>query len=153
MVDPDDDLIEEILACSRDRAQRFERWLEHLRSDDPGFAEASALYPDDMGEWQAGGYLLTGCDEVWATLGASVLADRPVAPVLDELEKPRRAWSSSETRVMRWAAHFWDIDRWDARFPYEFEEFYYHRWVAADHLRKHMPPMLTITAGGTHGAR
>ena len=44
-VDADGDLMEEILARSRDRAQRFERWIEQLRAGDPVFAEASVLYP------------------------------------------------------------------------------------------------------------
>lgn len=42
MVDPDDDPVDEILAASRDCAQRFELWFEHVRHGDPWFAEASA---------------------------------------------------------------------------------------------------------------
>ena len=46
-----------------------------MRSSDPAFAGASALYPWDMGVWQSA-VLLTGCEEVWgAALGANVLAD------------------------------------------------------------------------------
>jgi hypothetical protein len=147
MVDPDDDPIEDVLARSRDRSERFKVWLEHLRSGDPAFSEASALYPDDMDEWQAAVYLLSGCGEVCAALGADVLADRSMAPVVHELEKPGRAWSSSEGAVMQWAAHFWDVDRHPATFPYVFEQFYFQRWVTACHVRKHMPPALTVTSG------
>ena len=48
MVDPNDDPVDEILARSRDRAERYAAWLAHLRAGDPAFAEASALYPPDM---------------------------------------------------------------------------------------------------------
>ena len=43
---------------------------------------------------------------------------------------------------MRWAAHFWDVDRWSAKFPYVFEEYYFRRWIAACHLYKTVPPAL-----------
>ncbi len=46
-------------------------FIERLRAQDPAFAEASVLYPDDMGEWQAAVYLLTGCDPLWRVLGAA----------------------------------------------------------------------------------
>src|SRR5437899_12681268 len=112
MADPDDDPLEEIFARARDRVDRFQLWLERLRSGDPAFAEASALYPPDMSEWQSAVYLLTGCEEVWGELGADVVAARSIAPVLRELEQPRRPWASSENAVMQWACHFWDGDRW-----------------------------------------
>jgi hypothetical protein len=152
-VDADGDLVEEILGRSRDRAQGFDGWLEQLRSGDPVFAETSGLYPGDMSEWHAGVYLLTGCDEVWSALGGSVLADSSIAPAIEEREKPRRAWSSSETQVLRWAAHFWDVDRWSARFPYEFEEFYFQRWVDACQLCTQASPIARVTAGGPQGVR
>lgn len=59
MIDPDDDPIGEILARSRERAERFGRSLDQLRSGDPAFAEASGSYPSDMSEWQSAVYLLT----------------------------------------------------------------------------------------------
>ena len=59
----------------------------------------------------------TGCDGVWEALGASVLADHSIGLVVSELAKPRRARSSSKTKVIRWSAHRWDADRWDARPP------------------------------------
>ncbi|MEO6857369.1 MAG: hypothetical protein ABI323_02100 [Solirubrobacteraceae bacterium] len=58
-----------------------------------------------MNEWQAATYLLTGCDEVWRAVRCHVLNDVTIAPVIAELEQPRRAWSSSESAVTRWAAH------------------------------------------------
>ena len=64
----DDEPLGDLLAGSRDRAQQFNVWLDQLRAGDPAFAEASLLYPDDMGEWQAAVYLLTGCDQVWLAL-------------------------------------------------------------------------------------
>jgi hypothetical protein len=148
MVDPDDDPIEEILARSRERAVCFQAWLDHLRAGDPGFAEASLLQPWDMSEWQASVYLLTGCDEVWRALGAAVLAEHSIEPVHHELENPRRPWSSSEDQVMQWAAHFWNVDSRSVDFPWQFEQFYFYRWVAACHLRKQLPPALTVTEGG-----
>ena len=66
--------LEQTLADARDRAERFEAWLEQLRAGDPAFAEASSLYPWDMSEWQGGVYLLTGCDLVWSALAANVIA-------------------------------------------------------------------------------
>jgi hypothetical protein len=145
MTDPDDDPVEEILARSRDRAERFGAWPEQLRVGDPTFAEASALYPWDMSEWQAAVYRLTGCEQVWGTVGAAVLAERSIAPVLREIKNPGRAWSSSEKPGMTWAAHFWDVD--PARFPAVFESFYFRRWITACHLRQQMPPALTVSGG------
>lgn len=135
--------LEEVFARLRDRAERFRAWLDQLRAGDPAFAEASILYPSDMSEWQSAVYLLTGCREAWAALGAPVLAERSIAPVIHELERPRRAWSSSEHAVMEWAAHFWDVDRHAARFPYSLERFYFYRWITALHLRQRMPQDLT----------
>lgn len=51
-----------------------------------------------------------------------MLAHRSIAPAIDELQEPRRAWSSSKGAVMEWATHFWDVARWPAEFPYAFEE-------------------------------
>ena len=97
-----------------------------------------------MGEWRAAVYLLTSCDQVWTALAGDVLAERSIAPATCELEKPRRAWSSSEDAVMQWASHFWDMGRRPARFPYAFEEFYFRRWITACHLYKKIPPSLMI---------
>ena len=147
MSHPDDDAFEDILP----RAERFAAFVEALRAGDPAFAEASALYAPDMGEWQGAVYLLTGCDEVWRAVGAAVLGDRSMAPLIAEMQDPARAWSHSEGAIMEWAAHFWDVNRWPARLPWSFQEFYFQRWITSLHLRKTMPPALTTTAsaGGT----
>jgi hypothetical protein len=115
-------------------------FIERLRAHDPAFAEASVLYPDDMGEWQAAVYLLTGCDPVWRVLGAGAMAERSMAPVIREIENPRRAWSASETEVMIWAAHFWDLRRNRADFPFAFGDPLFDRWITALHLRKGRAP-------------
>lgn len=140
--------VAETLTCARDRSERFSLWIDQLRSGDPAFAEASTLYHDDMGEWQAAVYLLTGCEVVWADTNADVLAKRSIAPVVDEHQRPRRSWSSSEDAVMQWAAHFWDVHRWPVTFPHAFEEFYFRRWITASHPYKKIPPALTITNRG-----
>ena len=144
----DDEPLEDLLARSRDRAQQFNVWLDQLRACDPAFAEASLLYTADMGEWQAAVYLLTGCDHVWLALAQDVLSDVSIAPVITELEDRRRVWSSSEDAVMRWAAHFWDVDRWPAKFPHVFETYYFRRWVTACHLYKRITPALPSATGG-----
>ncbi|MGO9899953.1 MAG: hypothetical protein ACLP0J_09715 [Solirubrobacteraceae bacterium] len=76
------------------------------------------------------------------------MTERSIAPVIHELEAATRGWASSQTGVMRWAAHFWDVDQWPAKFPYVFEQFLFYRWVTACHLRQRIPPALTITEGG-----
>jgi hypothetical protein len=145
MTNDDDDPVEATIARMRDRADRFALWIQQLRAGDPAFAEASALYPDDMGEWQSAVYLLTGCEQVWHAVGDNVLADRSIAPVVDEVERPRRPWASSEDAVTQWAAHLWDTDRRPAKFPLVFQEFYFRRWITACHLYKKIPPALTTT--------
>jgi hypothetical protein len=142
---PDDDPIEDVLARARHRSKRCTAWLDQLRAGDPPFAEASALYPEDMSEWQSAVYLLTGNDLVWGALGRDVIGQRSIGPAIDDLEEPRRAWSSSEDAVMAWAAHFWDVDRKPAKFPYVFEQFLFYRWITACHLRQRIPPALTVT--------
>jgi hypothetical protein len=47
-------------AWVHERKLQFAAFLEHLRATDPTFAEASACYPSDEGEWHAATYLLTG---------------------------------------------------------------------------------------------
>ena len=143
----DEGPLEDLLARSRDRAQQFNVWLDQLGAYDPAFAEASLRYPADMGEWQAAVYLLTGCDHVWLALAQDVLSDVSILPVITELEDRRRAWSSSEHAVMRWAAHFWDVDRWPAKFPYVFETYYFQRWITACHLYKRITPALPSDTG------
>ena len=145
MADRDDDALEDALARARDRAQRYSVWLEHLRGGDPVFAEASALCPPDMRGWQSAVCLLTGNDGVWGEVGGRVMQERSIGAVIEELENPRRSWASSQDAVMRWAAHFWDVDRWPAKLPYVFEQFLFYRWVTACHLRQRIPPALTIT--------
>jgi len=148
MLHIDNNPVAETLRGARDRSERLGLWIDQLRSGDATFAEASALYPDDMGELQAAVYLLAGCEVVWAATKADVLAKRSIGPVIDELQGPRRAWASSEDEVMRWAAHFWDINRWPVTFPYAFEEFYFRRWITASHLYKKIPPALTAANRG-----
>ncbi len=130
------------------RERRFSLWLDQLRACDLSFAEASTLHPDDMGEWQAGVYLLTGCETVWLELGGRVLAERSLQAAVDQLEQPGRWWSPSEDAAIRWAAHFWDLRHSGPGFPSEFGHFHFRRWVNACHLYKRTVPTLTITGGG-----
>jgi hypothetical protein len=111
-------------------------FIDQLRAQDPAFAEASVLYPDDMGEWQAAVYLLAGCDPVWRVLGAAVMAERSTAPVISEIENPRRGWSASEDEVLAWAAHFWELRRNRANFLSTFQGPLFDRWIIALHLRQ-----------------
>jgi hypothetical protein len=115
-------------------------FIDQLRAQDSTFAEASVLYPDDMGEWQAAVYLLTGCDPVWRVLGAAAMAERSMAPVISEIQNPRRGWSASEDEVLAWAAHFWELRRYPANFPSTFQDFLFERWIAALHLRDQRAP-------------
>ena len=142
--DGEEEPLEQTLAYARDRAERFQAWLEQLRAGDPVFAEASGLHPWDMSEWQGAVYLLTGCDLVWSALAASVIAERSIGPAIYELAEPRRAWSASETAVMAWAAHFWDVGQRATPFPWMFEEFYFQRWITACHLRHRSTPALML---------
>jgi hypothetical protein len=115
-------------------------FIDQLRAQDPAFAEASVLHPDDMGEWQAAAYLLTGCNPVWGALGTAVMAERSMLPVFGEIENARQAWSASETEVMAWAAHFWEFRRNHADFPFAFGDPLFDRWIAALHLRDGRAP-------------
>ncbi len=65
------DLLQPPLSGGPPERQRFASALALLRNSDPSFAEASVLYPDDMGEWQAAVYLLTGCEEVSSAVGGA----------------------------------------------------------------------------------
>lgn len=132
------------LSAAIERASAAERafasFVAGLRNADPDFAEASVLHPEDMGEWQAAVYLLTGCHVAWARLGAAVMESRSAAPVIEELEHPTYGWSGGERELLVWAAHFWDVDRHPAHFPYRFDQFNFHRWIVACQLRKGLAP-------------
>lgn len=121
-------------------AQRFRTWVEELRAGDETFAEASGLYPPDVGEFQAAVYLLTGCPRVWRVLGPQVIERTSIAPVVRELERPTGAWSASEQAAIEWAAYFWDTDRAPPRVPYMVEQALFRRWIAALHLRQRLAP-------------
>lgn len=144
----DDHPLEDPFARERAHAHQFSLWRDQLRSSDPKFAEASTLYPGDTAEWQAATYLLTGCHETWRTLAHDVLSDLSIAPVITELEHPSRGWSHSEHTILQWAAHFWDVDRWPAKFPYMFDEPNFHRWITACHLYQRRAPAPTIPSAG-----
>jgi hypothetical protein len=113
-----------------------------LHQGDSSFAKASVLYPEDMGEWQAAVYLLSGSWVVWERLGTVVMESRSIGPVIEELEEPTYAWSGGEREVLVWAAHFWDLQGQPAHFPYRFDSVNFHRWVVACHLRKGVAPQL-----------
>jgi hypothetical protein len=125
--------------CSRD--QEFQHWLDQLRDADPTFARASALQRADWGEWQAAVYLLTGCWQAWTALGPDVVTTGSIAPVIDELERHRRGWSSGEQAVLRWTAHFWDTGLSEVGFPCSLDEQHFYRWITACHLYKHTTPL------------
>ena len=143
----DERLVSERSAEASAPERRFGLWLDQLRACDLSFAEASTLRPDDMGEWQAGVYLLTGCDTVWSELGGRVLAERSLQAAVDERDQPRRWWSPGEDAAIRWAAHFWDPRYSGPGFPSEFDHFHFRRWVTACPLCKRTAPTLTITNG------
>ena len=69
-----------------------------------------------------------------------------------ELENPHRPWSGSEDAVMQWAAHFWNVDSGQVVFPWNFEEFYFQRWIIACHLRQKMSPALTLSTAARERA-
>jgi hypothetical protein len=121
-------------------AQRFRTWVEELRAGDETFAEASRLYPPDVGEFQAAVYLLTGCPRVWRVLCPQVIERNSIAPVVRELERPTRDWSASDQAAIEWAACFWNADRAPPRVPYMVEEALFRRWIAALHLRQRLAP-------------
>lgn len=136
-----DDGIDEVMRRSAER--RFEAWLCQLRERDERFGAASLLH-EDKAQWQAAIYLLTGCNVVWAELGARILADGSLDCVIRALDE-RDRWSCTEIGVMGWAAHCWDEERHGASgAPWTFEEFSFRRWVTAAHLRRRMAPALTI---------
>ena len=97
MGDPDDEALEDALARARDRTERYGVWLEHLRGGHPAFAEASALYPPAMSEWQSAVYLLAGNDGVWGELGGRVMHERSIGPMI--APESQRRWVT--TRRLR----------------------------------------------------
>lgn len=114
-------------------------FIAQLRARDPAFAEASVLHPDEMGEWQAAVYLLTGCEPVWGALGAAVMADRSMLPVHTELHQPTIVWAQLDLEVMAWVMHLWDYQRNPAELPY-FDRPLFDRWIIALHLRQGLVP-------------
>jgi hypothetical protein len=125
---------------SGDFADPLVGFLDRLRDQDPAFAKASVLYDDEMGEWQAAVYLLTGCEPVWKALGAAVIAERSMVPVFGEIFNAKRAWTANEGEAMAWAAHFWDARGHRANFPSSFQGPLFDRWITALHLRQGRAP-------------
>jgi hypothetical protein len=123
-------------------ASAFASFLARLRDTDPRFAEVSALHKDEMGEWQAAVYLLSGSWVVWGKLGGAVMQSRSIGPVVEELEESTYGWSGGEREVLVWAAHFWDLERYPAHFPYRFDRCNFRRWIVACQLRKGFAPVL-----------
>jgi hypothetical protein len=137
----DDNALEESLTRGRERLERHEEFIARLCADDPVFAEASVLHGPDNAPWQAAVYLLTGCRPVWGALGSRVLIDRSIAPDVQALARANGRGVGSERAVMEWAAHFWEVERHHTRYPCEFGEYYFRRWMTALHLRHRMPPV------------
>jgi hypothetical protein len=135
-----DSSLEESLARRRERKQAFLVFLGHLRDVEPPFAEVSVLHPVERGDWQAAVYLLSGCCPVWRVFRAPVIRARSIAPVAVALARGNPGGCGTERAVMSWAAHFWDLRRHHARYPFEFSDFYFRRWMTALHLRHQMPP-------------
>ncbi|HST69024.1 MAG TPA: hypothetical protein VLI94_05140 [Solirubrobacterales bacterium] len=114
-----------------------------MRAAEPRFAEASILQPDEVGQWHAAVYLLTGCGSVWEALGPAIVAQCSIGPVREELESSRRPWNESERAAMEWALHFWRPDLFPASFP-AFRGFLFTRWIVAAHLRQGLVPMIRL---------
>ena len=144
MADPDDDPLEDALAGAVTARSVMASGLMHLRAGDPAFAEASALYPSDMSEWQSAVYLVTGNDGVWGELGGRVMPERSIGPVTQELEGSRRRGHQAG-RGDAVGDAFLGRRQWPAKFPYVFERFLFYRWVTACYLRQRIPPALTVT--------
>lgn len=127
--------------------RQFAVLLAQLRAAEPRFSEASILLPDEVGEWHAAVYLLTGCGPVWERLGPPIVAQCSLGPVLEEMESARRRWTHSQRAAMEWALHFWRPDKYDASFPEAFQVFLFTRWIVAAHLQKRLVPMIRIARG------
>lgn len=124
--------------------RQFALLLAQLRSAEPPFAKASILHPDDVGEWHAAVYLLTGCGSVWEALGPAIVAQGSIGPIREEVDSSRRPWTPSQREAMEWALHFWRPDRFAASFPVTFQRFLFTRWVVAAFLRKGLAPTIRL---------
>lgn len=124
--------------------RQFALLLSQLRAAEPRFAEASILQPDEVGEWHAAIYLLTGCQSVWETLGPEIVTQRSLDPVRKEVESSRGLWTSDQRATMEWALHFWCPDQFTASFPATFRRFLFTRWVVASYLRQGLPPTIRL---------
>ncbi len=137
----------EISTDAAAQRRQFAVLLAQLRAAEPRFAEASILLPDEVGEWHAAVYLLTGCGPVWERLGPPIVAQCSLSPVFEEMESARRRWTPSQRAAMEWAMHFWRPDKFAASFPAAFQGFLFTRWVVAAHLQKGIVPMIRVVRG------
>src|SRR4051795_4522965 len=137
----------EIHADVAAKRRQFAVLLAQLRAAEPRFAEASVLLPNEVGEWHAAVYLLTGCGPVWERLGPPIVAQCSLSPVLEEMESARRRWTKDQRAAMEWAMHFWRPDKYAASFPATFQGFLFTRWIVAAHLQKGMVPMIRVVRG------
>lgn len=137
----------DIYADTAAQRRQFAVLLAQLRAAEPRFSEASILLPDEVGEWHAAVYLLTGCGPVWERLGPPIVAQVSLGPVMEEMESARRRWTNSQRAAMEWAMHFWRPDKYDASFPAAFQVFLFTRWIVAAHLQKGLVPMIRIARG------
>jgi hypothetical protein len=125
-----------------EQRRQFAVFLAQLRAVEPPFAEASVMQPDEVGQWHAAVYLLTGCGPAWDALGPAVVAQSSLGAVREALESPRR-WTESERAAMEWALHFWRPDSFPATFP-AFRGFLFTRWIVAAHLRQGVVPVIRL---------
>ena len=138
------------LAQSRDHAPAVQPvWLDQLRAGDPAFAEASLLYPADMGRVASrrkpAHRLRPGLGSRSAPRSSQSRVDRTRQST--SLTTGAVAWSSSEDCCcIRWAAHFWDVGLAEVKLPLRPSTTYnFRRWVTACHLYKRIPPALRAT--------
>jgi hypothetical protein len=129
------------------KRRQFAVLLAQLRAAEPHFAEASILLPNEVGEWHAAVYLLTGCGPVWERLGPPIVAQCSLSPVCEEMESARRRWTKDQRAAMEWAMHFWRPDKYAASFPVAFQGFLFTRWIVAAHLQKGLVPRIRIDRG------
>lgn len=124
--------------------RQFALLLSQLRAAEPRFAEASILQPDEVGEWHAAIYLLTGCPSVWEALGPEIVAHRSLDPVREGIQSSRELWTLDQRATMEWALHFWSPDRFPVSFPATFRRFLFTRWIVASYLRQGIPPTIRL---------
>jgi hypothetical protein len=127
--------------------RQFAVLLAQLRAAEPRFSEASILLPDEVGEWHAAVYLLTGCGSVWERLGPPIVAQVSLGPVVEEMQSARRRWTHSQRAAMEWAMHFWRPDKYAASLPVAFQGFLFTRWIVAAHLQRGVVPMIRVVRG------